>query len=42
MRMKTTQVIRLAIQTVDRVLSANLPMGNIWVSSVVSTQKQTR
>ncbi len=43
MRMKTAQAIRAAIQTVDRVLNANLPMRNIWASSsVVQTQKNTR
>ena len=42
MRLKTLHVIRVAIQTVDRVLNANLPMTNIWANSAVSTHKQTR
>ena len=43
MRTKTAQAIRAALQTVDRVLNANLPMMNIWASSsVVTTQKKTR
>lgn len=43
MRMKTAQAIRVALKTVDRVLNANLPMMNIWVSSsVVPTQKPPR
>jgi hypothetical protein len=43
MRLKTLHAIRVAIQAVDRVLNANLPMTNIWAnSSVVSTHKQTR
>ena len=43
MRMKTAQAIRAAIQTLDRVLNANLPMRNIWASSsVVHTQKKTQ
>jgi hypothetical protein len=43
MRMKTIHAIRVAIQTVDRVLNANLPMANIWANaSAVTTHKQTR
>ena len=42
MRMKTTRAIRLAIKTVDRVLNANLPMMNIWLSSSTSTHRETR
>ena len=33
MRMKTVNAIRAVLQTVDRVLSANLPVGKIWLSS---------
>jgi hypothetical protein len=43
MRMKITQAIRVTMHTVDRVLNANVPMMNIWLSSSgVSTHKQTR
>ncbi|MGA2712140.1 MAG: hypothetical protein ABSG41_03460 [Bryobacteraceae bacterium] len=41
--MKTTHAIRVAMKTVDRLLNANLPMMNIWLSSsAVSTHKETR
>lgn len=33
MRLKTMRAIRLAIQAIDRVLNANLPMMNIWANS---------
>ena len=43
MRTKTAQAIRAAIQTVDRLLNANLPMMNIWAGpSAAPTQKKTR
>lgn len=40
MRLKVIHAIRVAIQTADRVLNANLPMTNVWANS--STQKPTR
>jgi hypothetical protein len=42
MRLKTIHAIRVAIQTIDRVLNANLPMMNIWANSALPTHKQTR
>jgi hypothetical protein len=43
MRLKATHAIRVAIKAVDRVLNANLPMMNIWLSSSpVSTHRETR
>jgi len=43
MRMKTTRAIRVALKAVDRVLNANLPMMNIWLSSsAVSTHREPR
>ncbi len=34
MRLKAMHVLRMAIQAVDRVLNANLPMTNIWAIGI--------
>jgi hypothetical protein len=42
MRLKAIHAIHVAIQTVDRILNANLSMTNIWASPSSMTHKQTR